>query len=66
MDLLNRVPITFLIMSGISLVLQIIGCLLVFENNPIKKELQESINDDQVEEEEPLVNKVKLNSLNLK
>lgn len=69
MDLLNRVPKVFLLMAGIFLALQTLGCLLMFENKTeIKK--PSNINDDTQEadiessESQPPVKK--MNSLGLK
>lgn len=68
MDLLNRVPKVFLLMAGIFLALQTLGCLLMFENKTeIKK--PSNINDDTQEadiessESQPPVKK--MNSLGL-
>jgi hypothetical protein len=43
-DLLERVPITFLIMGLIILVLNLIGVLLMFENNDLEAHSDEESN----------------------
>ncbi len=68
-DLLNRVPKIFLIMSGICLCFQIIGCLLMFERNEPSKRIliHNSINDDEQDAEKTeLIYTKKINSLGLK
>ena len=71
MDLLNRVPRMFLLLAGLFFGLQVLGCLLMFENKNDKKTESNSINyqkdDDVVDDKEdsPLVLKCKINSLGL-
>ena len=69
MDLLNRVPRMFLILAGLFFGLQILGCLLMFENKSDKKTENNAINyqKDDVDDTENslLVLKSKINSLGL-
>jgi len=65
LDLLNRVPQVYLIIAGICLVLQIIGCLLMFENK-INVDNKASINDEEENETTKLLVDKNVNSLGLK
>ncbi len=53
MDLLNRVPKAFLLLAGVYLGFQILGCLLMFENDTKSnnnKNSDKTINDNEDKE----------------
>ncbi len=70
--MLNRVPKLFLIMGGTCLCIQLVGCLLMFENKQNKKiTIKNSINNDDdidaIDENKELISTIreKINSLGL-
>ena len=64
-DLLKRVPQVYLIIAGICLTLQIIGCLVMFENK-INVDNKASINDEEENDTTKLLVDKNVNSLGLK
>ena len=59
MDLLNRVPKAFLLLAGVYLGFQILGCLLMFENDIKSNNNNNNKNDNEDNDKEI---KVPLNS----
>lgn len=52
-------------MAGVFFALQISGCLLMFENKNDQKQTNKTINDEEGDEEKPILIKSKINSLGL-